>query len=104
MPQPVLWVSATTPSTLGKSASMDVLARRDRRCRKSDDLAIAPDRLADGNRPDRDLVSRRNAVASGYAVRHDGARRQARARDQYAIVGMQSDDGWGRHAISPLFN
>src|SRR5205085_9313434 len=63
----------------------------------------APDRLADSNGPDRDLVTRRNAVARGYAVRHGGAGRQARARDQHAIIGMQSDDGWGRHAISPLF-
>src|ERR1700682_2586242 len=80
---------------------MDVLARRDRRGRKADDLAVAADRLADRDRPDRNLVAGRNALHRGDALGHDDARRQARARDQHAIIGMQSDDGrWGHVGVS----
>ncbi len=78
-----------------------VLARRDRHRRKADDLAIAPDRLAHGDRLDRDLVAGGNALDRGDAVGHHRARRQARARDQHAVVGMQADDGAEGHGRSP---
>ncbi len=80
---------------------MDMLARRDRRGRKADDLAIAADRLADRNRPDRNLVAGRNPLDRGDAIGHHHAGRQARARDQHAIIGMQSDHGCWGHGESP---
>ena len=81
-----------------------VLAGRDRLRRKADDLAVAADRLASRDRLDRDLVARRNAFRRGDALGHDHAGRQARARDQHAVVGMQADDGCGGHGIcSPQF-
>ena len=74
-----------------------VLARRDRNGGKADDLAVAADRLADRDRLDRHLVARRNPLDRGDAVGHHHARRQARARDQHAIVGMQADHGCRGH-------
>ena len=77
-----------------------MLARRDRLRRKADDLAVTADRLADGDRPDRHLVAGRNAFDGGDAVGHHQARRQARARDQHAIIGMQANDGcWGHGCL-----
>jgi hypothetical protein len=79
---------------------MDVLARRDCRGCKADDLAVAADRLADRDRPDRNLVAGRNPFDRGHTF-HDGAGRQARARDHHAIIGMKSNDRCWRHEISP---
>ena len=79
---------------------VDVLARRDRRGRKADDLAVAADRLADRDGADRNLVARRNPLDRGDALGHHHAGRQARARDQHAIIGMQSNDGgWGHGSL-----
>ncbi len=80
-----------------------VLAGRDGLRRKADDLAVAADRLARRDRLDRDLVARRNAFARGDTLRHDHAGRQARARDQHAVVGMQADDGCRGHGMSLRF-
>ena len=80
---------------------MDMLARRDRHRRKADDLAVAADRLAHRDRPDRHLVAGRNPLDRGDAVGHHHARRQAGARDQHAIIGMQADDGCCGHGTSP---
>ncbi len=80
---------------------VDVLAGRNRRRGETDDLAVAMDRLADRDRPGRDLVARRNPFDRGDAVRHHHARRQARPRDQDGIVGMQADHGGRGHGESP---
>ena len=80
---------------------VDVLARRDWNGRKADDLAVAPHRLAGRDGADRDLVARRNPLDCGDAVRHHHACRQARARNQHAIIGMQADDGCWGHGKSP---
>jgi hypothetical protein len=80
---------------------MNVLARRDRRRRKADNLAIATDRLPSRDRPDRNLVACGNALDRADAFRNDHAGRQARARDQHAIIGMQADDGGWGHGVSP---
>ena len=76
---------------------VDVLARRNRHRRKADDLAVAAYRLAHGDRLDRDLVAGRNPLDRGDAVGHHHARRQARARDQHAVVRMQANDGCRGH-------
>jgi len=52
---------------------VDMLARRDRRGRKADDLAVAADRLADRDGAGRDLVARGNALDRGHAVGHHHA-------------------------------
>ena len=93
----IVFCEVTHAAVLG----VDVLARRNRRGGKADDLAVAPDRLADGDRPDRDLVPGRNALDGGDAVGHHHARRQARARDQHAVIRMQADDGCWGHGVSP---
>ena len=80
---------------------VDMLARRDRRGRKADDLAVAADRLAHRDRPDRHLVARGNPLDRGHAVGHHHAGRQAGACDQHAIIGMQADDGGWGHGMSP---
>ena len=74
-----------------------VLAGRDRRGGKTDDLAVAADRLADGDRPDGDLVACRNTLDRGDPVGHRHARRQAQSRDQNGVLGMQTDDGCRGH-------
>ena len=74
-----------------------VLARRNRHGGKADDLAVAAHRLAHGDRLDRDLVAGRNPLDRGDAVGHHHARRQARARDQHAVVRMQANDGCRGH-------
>jgi hypothetical protein len=80
---------------------MHVLAGRDRGRRKADDLAVTADRLADRDGADRDFVAGRNPLECGHSVRHHHARRQARARDQHAVVRMQADDGgWGHGEVS----
>ncbi len=76
---------------------VDMLARRNRRGGKADDLAIAADRLAERYRLDRDLVAGRNPLGRGHAIRHHEARRQARPRDQHAVVRMQANDGCRGH-------
>ena len=81
---------------------MHMLARRNRNRRKADDLAVAADRLAHGDRLDRDLVARGNALDRSDAVGHHHARRQARARDQHAVVRMQANDGCRGHGVSPV--
>ncbi len=92
---------------LGKIAhaailGMDVLARRNRRGRKADDLAVTTDRFTDRNGADRNLVAGGNALARGHAIGHHHAGRKARARDQHAVIGVQSNDGCWRHVVSPL--
>ena len=79
-----------------------MLARRNRLGGKADDLAVALDRFADRNRLDRNLVPGRNPLGRGDAVGHHHARRQARARDQHAVVGMQANDGCWGHGDLPL--
>ena len=79
-----------------------VLARRDRLRRKADDLAVTVDGFADGNGADRHLVAGRNAFDRGHALGHHEARRQARARDQHAVVGVQTNDGRRGHVVSPF--
>ena len=82
---------------------VDMLARRNRRGGEADDLAVAADRLAQRDRLDRDLVAGGNALGRGDAIGDDEPGRQARARDQHAVVRMQADDGcWGHGKVSRL--
>ena len=87
---------------LGKIAhaailGVNMLARRDRCGGETDDLAIAEDRLARRDRLDRNLVAGRDAFDRRHAVGDDHPWRQACARDQHAVVGMQADDGCRGH-------
>ena len=80
---------------------MDMLARRNGNGRKADDLAIAPDRFARCNGADRHFMPGRNPLGRGHTLRHHHAGRQARARNQHAIVGVQANDGGWGHGMSP---
>ena len=80
---------------------VDVLARRDRLRGKADDLAIALDRFADGDGFHRHLMACGNTLDGDDALRDLDAGQQARARDQHAIVGMQTDHRCRGHGMSP---
>ena len=80
---------------------MDVLARRNWNCRKADDLAVSPHRLAGRDRLDRHFVASGNPLDRGDAFGHDHAGRQAGARNQHAIIGVQADHGGWGHDRSP---
>ena len=74
-----------------------MLARRNRHGGKADDLAVAAHRLAHGDRLDRHLVTGRDPLDGRDPIGDDHAGRQARARDQHAVVGMQANDGCRGH-------
>src|SRR6185436_6700449 len=87
---------------LGKVAhaavlGMHMLPRRNRHSGEADDLAVAAYRLADRDRLDRHLVARRDPLDRGDPIGHHHAGRQARARDQHAVVRMQANDGCRGH-------
>ena len=80
---------------------VNMLARRDRYGGEADDLTIAADRFADRDRLDRHLVTGGNALDGAHTIGHHHAGRQARARDQHAVIGMQADHGgWGHDDVS----
>lgn len=70
-----------------------VLPRTDRLAGEADDLAIAPDRLAGGQRPRRHLVAGRNQSGNGHRFAGDvDARDQLVQGHDHVVARMQADD------------
>ena len=67
------------------------------RGREADDLAVAADRLAVGDRPDGGFVAGGNALGRGGAVGERGPGQQRHAGDDHVVVGMETDDGGRGH-------
>ena len=86
------------PAILG----MNMLARRNWRGRKADDLAVAADRFADRDGTDRNLVAGGNALDRGHAIGHDHSGRKLERAISTPSSGCSRMTGAGVMVVSPF--